>query len=215
MIKKFGILFLAAILAFSMIACDSETKAPSTPDTNTPITPEPDTPTQEEIDAENKTVSETLMTTLLSGMSEAIPEDAEDRNYVGILIGDISNPIKVPSVESSYLMGIGANAEYSKDNATISSNTVAGLNYTAASVEGELDKTEIGIFTDITVDGKDYTINGNAICNTSGGMIGLYQITVESVIENNLKITHKDTNVTYNVEATVVKAMLEAVKLGA
>lgn len=46
-------------------------------------------------------------------------------------------------------------------------------------------------------------------------MIGLYQITVESVIENNLKITHKDTNVTYNVEATVVKAMLEAVKLGA
>ena len=206
MIKKFGILFLAAILAFSMIACDSETKAPSTPDTNTPP--------MEEINAENKTVSETLMTTLLSGMTEAIPEDAENRNYVDILIG-IPNPIKVPNVESSYTMGIGANAEYSKDNATISSETVAGLNYTAASAEGELDKTEIGIFTDITVDGKDYTINGNAICNTSGGLIGLYQITVESVIENNLKITHKDTNVTYNVEATVVKAMLEAVKLGA
>lgn len=200
MIKKFGILFLAAILAFSMIACDSEAKAPSTPDTNTP--------TQEEIDAENKTVSETLMTTLLSGMSEAIPEDAEGRNYVGILVG-----IKVPNVDSSYDIGIGANAKYSKDNATISSDTVAGLNYTAASAEGELDKTEIGIFTDITVDGKDYTINGNAICNTSGGVIGISQITVESVIENNLKITHKDTNVTYNVEADVVKAMLEAVKL--
>lgn len=214
MIKKFGILFLAAILAFSMIACDSETKAPSTPDTNTPVTPEPGTPTQEEIDAENKTVSETLMTTLLSGMSEAIPEDAEGRNYVGILFG-YPNPIKVPDVDSSYNMGIGANAKYSKDNATISSDTVAGLNYTAASAEGELDKTEIGIFTDITVDGKDYTINGNAICNTSGGMIGIAQITVESVIENNLKITHKDTNVTYNVEADVVKAMLEAVKLGA
>ena len=189
MIKKFGILFLAAILAFSMIACDSETKAPSTPDTNTPETPDENV----EISLEEQTlVGNSVMELLVTGLKAGKMDlNADDEEFVADY-GSFEMGISLKTTEESY----------SEGNKTLLQKSVAGID----DIMGNTAK--IGIIAKVKIDNNQYDLKGVASCTLDKGL--LIGGKVQNVDSNSLVMIKND-SISTDVDDSVVKAMLEAV----
>ena len=189
MIKKFGILFLAAILAFSMIACDSETKAPSTPDTNTPETPDENV----EISLEEQTlVGNSVMELLINGMKAGKMDlNADDEEFVSEY-GNFQMGISLKKTEESY----------SEGNKTLLKKSVAGIDGIMATT------ARIGIIAKVKIDNDQYNLKGVASCTLDNSM--LMGGKVQNVDSNSL-VMIKNGSISTDVDDSVVIAMLEAV----